>query len=46
MGNNNNEQNNVVQKEQFIQPEIEIINFEIASVDIFTGGFSGDFDEF
>ena len=49
MGNNNNEQNNVVQKEQFIQPEIEIIEFEIVSTDIYTsglGGFSGVFDEF
>ena len=46
MVNKNNEHNNIVKKEQFIQPEIEIINFEVASVDIFTSGFSGDFDEF
>ena len=45
----NNEHNNIVKKEQFIQPEIEIIEFEIVSTDIYTsglGGFSGVFDEF
>ena len=48
MVNKNNEHNNIVKKEQFIQPEIEIIEFEIVSTDIYSsrlGGFIGDFDD-
>lgn len=45
MKNNSNEHNIIVKKEQFTEPKIEIIEFEVASTDIYTSGFSGDFDE-